>query len=243
VEKRLDFIERLDFEAFVLPENWYSEKKRIDEKYGKKPPRVRHIRGPVTLAMSVYGAENLIYLMLDAPELAKRFSDSVADVILKYVELFDREADYHEEGFSFADDQCCMLNPELYEFFGYPILKKVFETVSPTDGMRYQHSDSDMGHLIPILGRLNFTAVNFGPNIMVKDIRPYMPKARIDGCMAPFTFMRNDHEGIIREIRRDADAARGIGGLNIATAGSINNGSSLESMRVAMHAIQTYGRY
>lgn len=34
-----------------------------------------------------------------------------------------------------------------------------------------------------------------------------------------------------------------IRGLNLNTAGSINNGSSLESMRTVMAAIQNYGRY
>jgi uroporphyrinogen decarboxylase len=34
-----------------------------------------------------------------------------------------------------------------------------------------------------------------------------------------------------------------IRGLNLTTAGSINNGSSLMSMRTVMHAIQKYGRY
>jgi len=35
----------------------------------------------------------------------------------------------------------------------------------------------------------------------------------------------------------------GVRGLNIDTAGSINNGSLLTSMRTVMAAIQTYGRY
>jgi len=31
-------------------------------------------------------------------------------------------------------------------------------------------------------------------------------------------------------------------GVNIATAGSINNGSSLDSLRLVMQVIQNYGR-
>ena len=57
-----------------LPPNWEAEKKRIYEAYGKKPPLWRHVRGPVTLAMSIYGVENLIYLIADNPDLARRFS-------------------------------------------------------------------------------------------------------------------------------------------------------------------------
>jgi len=132
----------------------------------------------------------------------------------------------------------------MYEMFGYPILKAVFDRWSPKpEDMRYQHSDSDMGHLLPILGRLNFTGCNFGPKVLVDEIRKYMPKTRIDGCLSPMTFMSNDIDAIIREVRRDCEMARECRGLNLSTAGSINNGSLLTSMRAVMYAIQKYGRY
>ena len=72
-----------------------------------------------------------------------------------------------------------------------------------------------------------------------------MPKTRIDGQLAPFTFMRNNEDDIIAEVRRDCEAAKenDLRGLNLTTAGSINNGSLLTSMRVVMAAIQKYGRY
>jgi uroporphyrinogen decarboxylase len=109
--------------------------------------------------------------------------------------------------------------------------------------MRYQHSDSAMAHLLPILGRLNLTGCNFGPTVLVDQIRKYMPKTRIDACLAPFTFMNNDQESIIKEVKRDCEMAREHRGLNLSTAGSINNGSLLTSMLTVMYAIQNYGRY
>ena len=70
-----------------------------------------------------------------------------------------------------------------------------------------------------------------------------MPATRIDGCLAPFTFMRNDEEAILREVSRDCVDARAMRGVNLSTAGSINNGSLLTSMRLVMAIIQNYGRY
>jgi uroporphyrinogen decarboxylase len=61
--------------------------------------------------------------------------------------------------------------------------------------------------------------------------------------MAPFTFMNNDEEAIIAEVKRDCEMAKESKGLNVFTAGSINNGSLLTSMRAVMYAIQKYGRY
>ena len=248
LEKQLDWVDRLDLRSFILPPNWEVEKKRLFETCGKTPPLFRHVRGPVTLAASVYGVENLIFLIIDEPELARRFSDSIAKVIKGYIDILDEEAGVtsnRPHGFSFADDDCCLLSPGMYEVFGYPILKKIFEHIAPNPGdFRYQHSDSAMGHLLPILARFNLTACNFGPTLTVEEIRRYMPQTCIEGQLSPITFMNNDEEAIIAEVKRDCEMAKRCGrGLNLSTAGSINNGSLLTSLRAVMYAIQEFGQY
>lgn len=250
LEKMLDRVDKLDLREFMLPANWEKEKKRIYEKYGTRPGLLRHVRGPVTLATSIYGVENLIYLYYDAPELYKRFSNTILRIILEMSKIMDEEAGYEigkaPSGFSFADDNCCLLTAEMYEEFGLPVLEKVFEYYSPNpNDNRYLHADSAMGHLLPLLAKVNLTGCNFGPTVLVDEIRKYMPHTRIDGCLAPYTFMNNNQEAIIAEVKRDCEMIKQTGtkGLNLTTAGSINNGSSLESMRAVMYAIQTYGRY
>lgn len=252
LEDMLDRVDRLDLRAFMLPDNWEAEKKRIFETHGLKPHPLRSVRGPVTLAMSIYGNENLIFLFYDAPELFHRFAETIRRVILEMARIMDAEAGYDPEhnpappGFAFADDECAMLTPEMYEVFGYPTLKAVFERFSPDpDDPRYQHSDSAMEHIVPILGRLDLTGCNFGPTVLVDEIRRHMPRTRIDGCLAPFTFMRNARDEIIAEVKRDCEMIKSTAtrGLNLSTAGSINNGSSLASMRTVMWAIREYGRY
>lgn len=250
LEAVLDRVDRMDLHDFILPENWYSEKKRIFETYGHRPPVWQSVRGPVTLATSIFGVENLIYLYYDDPELFTRFSQTILKVIKAYIDVSTKEAGYTREtaphGFYFYDDDCCLLTPEMYEIFGYPVLKEVFDITCPNpEDERYQHSDSAMGHLLPILSRLNLRGCNFGPTVTVEEIRRHMPNTRIDGQLAPFTFMRNNEDEIIAEVRRDCEMikASGTRGLNLTTAGSINNGSLLTSMRAVMYAVQTYGRY
>ena len=250
VEKMLDRVDRLDIRSFMLPENWEKETKRIFEETGKRPSPLRGVRGPVTLACSLVGEENLIFMILDEPDLAKRFSDTIRRVIIEMGDIMDTEPgitpeESGKQGFSFMDDNCCLLNPEMYELFGYPVLRDVFAHFAPGEkDKRYQHSDSAMGHLLPILGRLDLNGVNFGPTVLIPEIRKYLPHARIDGCLAPFAFMRNEEDEIIRQVMRDCEDAKNNGrGVNISTAGSINNGSSLESMRLVMAVIQNYGRY
>ena len=245
LEERLDKIDRMDLREFMLPPDWEERCRMIYEQTGARPQRLHSVRGPVTLACSILGVEDLIFLLFDEPELAMRFSDTIADVIIKMNEIMDAEAGGESFGFGFNDDNCCMLNAELYEFFGYPVLQKVFDRFSPElHHERYQHSDSAMEHLLPVLGRLGFTGVNFGPTITIDKIRKHLPKTRIDGCIAPYTFMNDDHEKLIAEVRRDCEMAKLYGrGVNIFTAGSINYGSTLAGMRAAMWAICEYGRY
>jgi uroporphyrinogen decarboxylase len=246
LETLLDQVERKDLRAFMLPENWEKEKRRVHECYGIRPALMRHIRGPVTLACSIMGTEQFLFLIIDEPDLARRFSHVITKVTLEMAAIMDEEAGtdaVQQPGFSFADDNCCLLSPPMYELFGYPVLKEVFARYSPgPEDKRYQHSDSAMGHLLPLLGSLQLNGVNFGPTVLIPEIRKHLPRARIDGCLSPMTFMRNDREGILREVQRDLKDALVHNGVNISTAGSINNGSSLESMRLVMQIIQNYGR-
>lgn len=255
LKRKLDEVDSLlgdaeRFRGFVLPGDWDERCRAAYEETGARPGQFTGIRGPVTLATSVFGVERLIYLYYDDEPLYTRFADTIARTILAYVSLFIRESGHTEEnftrGFSFCDDDSNLLTPEMYKAFGYRVLDAVFKRCSPGAGdYRYQHSDSAMGHLLPLLADFDLTGCNFGPTVTVREIRRHMPGTRIDGQLAPFTFMSNDEDAIIAETRRDCEAARenDARGLNFTTAGSINNGSLLTSMRAVMAAIQNYGQY
>ena len=253
LKKKLDEVSALiaDPEAFrswVLPKDWDEKCKAVYELTGERPGPFAGIRGPVTMGTSVFGVEDLLYLYYDDEGLFTHFADVMADVILAYVDLFRKESHIQDpyHGFGFNDDDSNLMTPDMYKAFGYRVLKRVFEEPAPLPHhYRYQHSDSAMGHLMPLLADFNLTGCNFGPTITVQEIRRLMPHTRIDGQMAPFTFMNNDEDAIIAEVKRDCEAAKenDLRGLNFTTAGSINNGSSLESMRVVMAAIQNFGRY
>ena len=109
--------------------------------------------------------------------------------------------------------------------------------------MRGQHSDSPMDHHLPALGRLGLNSANFGPTVTVAEIRKHLPRAVIGGALAPFAYARNEEERIVLEFLRDFTMAREKRGLVFATAGSVDEGTRLTSVRLAMAAIQRYGRY
>ena len=242
VEKRLEHLR-----SFMLPENWDAEKARLTA-MGKKVPRYRWQRGPCTFACSIYGPENLLFLSYDDPDLFKRFSDVLGRAIVARARVLDEEAGLTPEqaqgGWGWADDNCCLFNPEMYEAFAMPIHRLVLGTFAPDPKhRRYQHSDSNMAHLLPLLAEIDLTGTNFGPTLTVTEIRKHCPNAVIDGQLAPFTYSRNEEANMVAEFLRDFDQAREKRGLNFTTAGSINNGSRLSGMRLLMAAIQRYGRY
>ncbi len=244
VEKRLDG----DMRAFLLPPEWDREKARL-EKLGIPSPIYRSQRGPVTFATSIYGPENLIFLLMDDPELGRRFSDLITRAILTRATILDEERGWAspreaQRGWGWNDDNCCLLNKELYDFFAKPIVKALFEHYAPDPGdRRYQHSDSDMPQHLPTLAELGLTGCNFGPTLSVKQIRDHLPNAEIHGQIAPFTFSRNEEVNLVAETIRDCEMAHEKRGLRLTTAGSINNGSRLTGMRLVMAAIQRHGRY
>jgi uroporphyrinogen decarboxylase len=242
VERRLE-----NLREFILPNDWAEEKTRLTG-LGERVPLYRSQRGPVTFAMSVYGVENLIYLIVDNPDLAARFRDLILRTIMERARILDSEAGHEPaeapHGWSWFDDNCAMLNARMYDFFGYPILKAVFDRYCPDAAdTRGQHSDSAMGHLLPSLGRLKLTWTNFGPTLTVGMIREHLPGAIIRGQLAPFTFSRNEETSIVAETLRDFEYSREARGVVFGTAGSINNGSRLTGMRLVMSTIQKHCRY
>lgn len=54
-------------------------------------------------------------------------------------------------------------------------------------------------------------------------------------------FMRNDEDALRAQVKRDFLDDVKYGGVNLSTAGSINNGSLLTSMRLIMSVIQAMG--
>ncbi len=242
VEARLE-----DLRTFMLPENWDEEKARLTA-LGRAVPRYRSQRGPCTFACSIYGAENLILLAYDDPALFRRFGEVLGRAILGRAQVLDEEAGLTPEqaqgGWGWADDNCCLFNAEMYEAFAMPIHRAVFGRYAPKPGhRRHQHSDSNMAHLLPLLSELDLTGTNFGPTLTVAEIRRHCPHAVIDGQLAPFTYCRNEEANMVAEFLRDFEQAGDVRGLNFTTAGSINNGTRLTSMRLLMAAIQRLGRY
>lgn len=243
LEARLEYVEALDLSEVVFPPGFFAALERLHEEYGQYPELGGGIRGPVTAAMSLCGVENVILWLVDHPRIMERFRDLLAAKIVDLCTLLRRATGAPLRGFRFADDNCAMLNARLYERFGLPIVQHVLGVFCPEAGdYRYQHSDSEMTHLLPLLARCQLHGCNFGPTVRPEVIRAAMPRTVIYGQLPPFTFSRGAPQEIAAAVARDIRAVGYDGGLVVDTAGSVNPGSRLEGLRAAMHAIQSLGQ-
>ena len=211
---------------------------------GSRPVQRGFSRGPATIATSVLGTTELMFWLLDYPAEVGRFFELLADILIRYQQIVAAERGVCFRGYQVNDDNCALYSPALYEQFCLPAMRRIFDTFcpAPTD-YRYQHSDSEMTHLLPILARLNFHGVNLGPTLPVEVIRAHLPRTEIHGQVAPFTLRNRPVAEIVAEVRRDFAGAGGDGGLLVTTAGSIAAGTKFEAIRAFMWAVQEYCRY
>jgi len=211
---------------------------------GTKPVVTTGSRGPATQATSILGTMNSLYWVMDYPEEMGRFFDLLGDIIIRYHRIVANESGVTYRGYYWLDDNCALFSPDLYEEFCFPVVKKVLAEFAPSpDDYRYHHSDSEMRHLLPIMARYEFHDINLGPLIPAALIREQMPKTVIHGQIAPNTLRDKDLETVVSDVKRDFAAVGADGGLVITTCGSISAGTSLESIRGFMWAVQEHCRY
>lgn len=244
VRRLIDRVEREPIDERLLPEGWEAEVRRFEERTGGRVAWGTGGRGPVTVGTSVLGAENLCLWMVEEPETIGEFYSLLARKYVEWARFLRDLSGFEGSGWWVTDDDSCLISRELYEQFCEPVLRALFEAFAPgPDDRRYQHSDSAMGHLMPVLRRLGVNGVNLGPTIHPADIRAALPEAVIEGQIPPF-LLRNGTEAEIRAcVRRDFEAAGLEGGLVCTPAGSYAEGTPFENLRAYLRAVQELTRY
>ncbi len=211
---------------------------------GSKPVVITGSRGPATQATSILGTMNSLYWLIDYEDDMQRFFEVLADVIIRYHRIVEAARGVTYKGYYWLDDNCALFSPDLYETFCYPLVQKVLKALAPgNNDYRYHHSDSEMRHLLPIFANYDFKIVNLGPTIPSTLIRSHLPTTVIHGGVAPNTLRDKALEVVVDEVKRDFNSVGADGGLVLTTCGSVSAGTSLESIRGFMWAVQEFTRY
>jgi len=244
LERILDRVEEMDLREFVVRPEWLEGRAMLKERFGVEGRAGGGSRGPATVGTSVCGTENYLMWLMDYPDTMRRFRDLFAEKLIEHNKILAEVTNHTIRGYGWLDDNCALLSPGLYREFCYPVLERVFDTFCPDpEDWRFQHSDSAMGHLMPMLHELGLKGANFGPTVAAEQIRKAMPNTVIFGQVPPMTLRNGSPEDIIAAVRRDFDAVGADGGLLLTTAGSISAGTSVENIRVFMWAVDRHCRY
>ena len=246
LKKLISRLEKLDVREEAFSPHWQREKEEYEKESGKKLRLGgQSSRGPATIATSVLGTINTCMFMMDEPEAMDDFFGLLGAKLVEYNNaLMADTGNDARQGYEIFDDNCFLFPPAQYERFCAPVLDMIYKEFAPGKyHKRYQHSDSDMGHLMGILNDIGVNAVNFGPNIKPEEIRAAMPGAVILGQTPPFVLRNGSPEEIINSVRYDIDQVGRDGGLIESPAGSVPGGTSFENLRIYMWAVEKYGRY
>jgi uroporphyrinogen decarboxylase len=233
----------MNLRIWTFPEEFLAE---WEQRRGQGRPLLRlgeGSRGPATIMTSVLRPETALLWMLDEPDLMRRFADVLAVKMVELNTVLREFSGNDQPGWWITDDNCALLSPRLYQAFCYPVLEKVLAAMAPGDARRYQHSDSAMGHLLPMQYALGIRAVNYGPEVDAALIRKMMPDALVHGHMPPFLLRNGTAEEIRQRVVDDFRKAGQTGLLDVTTAGSLAAGTGVGRMRWFMQIVQDHCRY
>jgi uroporphyrinogen decarboxylase len=244
LRRLMDRVRSLKLEDIILPEEWESEVHDYQVLTGYAVHWGTGGRGPATVGTSVMGTMNLCYWIMDEPELMLEFYSLLADIYVQYAAILREATHTYDEGWWITDDNSCLFPPEQYELFCAPVLRKLFDNFADSPWVsRFQHSDSAMGHLMPILNDLGINGVNLGPSLHPAEIRAAFPNATIHGQLPPLILRDGSTEDIEKYVIRDFEAAGKEGRMVCTTAGSVDEGTPFENIRAYMSAVERYTRY
>ena len=239
----LDKAEKTEIEKWAITEEFKKEWE-LNKKNNKPLPKLgTGSRGPATIMTSVLSPETFFYWTFDYPELLIRFREILTNKMIELNKFLRKFSNNNEKGWWITDDNCALFNPELYEIYCMPVLKKVLSVFAPKKSRRYQHSDSSMAHLLDHQKRLGINAVNYGPDIDVKLIREKMKDAWIQGHTPPLLLLNGKPEEIENRIYQDFIKAGLTGRMEISTAGSLAAGTGVGRMRFFMLCVQKLCKY
>jgi uroporphyrinogen decarboxylase len=239
----LDHAEDIDIASWCLSADFREEWEQRKTRGAPLPELGTGSRGPATIITSVLRPETALLWMYDYPNLMHRFSTVLAENMVALNLILRRFSGNQAEGWWITDDNSALFNRRLYQEYCYPVLERVLEVLAPEPALRYQHSDSAMGHLLDMQYALGIRSVNYGPEVDAALIRKRMPDALINGQLPPLMLRNGSPEEIKQRIISDFKKAGQTGGLNVTTAGSLAAGTGMGRMRWMMWVVQNHCRY
>ena len=227
-------------ELGIMP-RWLAWRCRIQEEYGVNLGMGTGFHGPATIAAMLCGTTTFLLFLYDYPDLMHELYRTIEKVGIRFMREMRVLTGLPMQGMAVYDDDSALLSPTLFAEFEYPVLDRWYSEFCPNpEDRRYVHSDGNMSHLLDMLCQLGIRHVNLGPQVDLVALREAMPETVIHGHVPPFLVRNGTPEQIVASVAADFQRVGHDGGMVIATAGSLNEGTLMENIRALMCAVAEY---
>lgn len=181
--------------------------------------------GPLTVAGSILGVENMVRLMITDPQFVEDLVSYITDVL---IELASEEKKIGMQFFWIAEPDASLVSPKMFWRFSGKYIKKIFEAADITAFL----------HVCGDTTKHTKTMVETGANVLsidyVTDIRKCLEEVSLDtiimGNLSPITLRYGCYDDVAAEMELMLERCRGFRNYVVSTGCSVIDGTPQEHM-------------
>jgi len=205
-------------------------------KYEVDPPA---IRGPLDLATEIRGAAQVLSDMYRHPEYVHKLVTIAAQTQIDFLKALDEVSGGTKLSF-ICDDIPGLISPKFFEEFGFPYMKKIFQSFNGK--LRIYHNCKRSMHILERLVDTGFQVFNFSFENNLKETKARLgKKVCLWGNVEPIGVFLKDPKEIECVCKEQIKLAGPGGGYVLSVGGGCYGpDGSIDSM---IEAANKYGRY
>lgn len=216
----------------------------LKRELGNKVCIAGRVAAPFTAAALLLGIEPVIFMMLENPELLRKFMDYISrcNVIWAQAQL-EAGADILWLGDCIATSR--FISVDDYLRFAAEAADRDSQMIQAHGGIIFYHgSENSIPHL-KVMAELSFNAINIGDDANIGEVKKEIGKKKcIMGNLAPIKVLQNGTtEEVENETRQILEAAMPGGGYIFCTGEGIPHNAKPENIRTMTNTVRKYGCY
>jgi len=219
----------------------YSYYQRVLEERGYSIKFVA-ARGPLVTAAHLRGLSKFIADLRISPQWMRKLVDKTTKLCIRWLKA-QLEIIKDPVGIFVLDDIPGLLSPKLFEEFGYPALKNVFQEFS--DKVRAFHCDSNTSHILEKLCDTGFQVFNFSHLMDISDVKRRVGnRICLMGNIPPLDVLaRGSPEKVFEYSKQCILKAKEGSGYVLSAGGGVPSAVPLENIDAMVKAVKEYGKY
>jgi uroporphyrinogen decarboxylase len=206
-------------------------------KYEVDPPA---IRGPLDLATEIRGVGPLLSDMYRNPKYVHKLVSIATQTQIDFLKALDEISGGTKFVF-LCDDIPGLISPKFFEEFGFPYMKKIFQTFNTK--LKIYHNCKSSMHILEKLADTGFQVFNFSFENNLQQTKARIgKKVCLWGNVEPIgIFLKSSKQQIERVCKEQIRSAGPDGGFILSVGGGCYGPD--ESMDAMIEAANKYGRY